>query len=98
MDGKDKPPVAAALRYDPSRDKAPVVVAAGRGAVAEKIVEVARAENVPVYQEAGLANALCQLGYGREIPPRLYEVVARILVFVSRVDRAAGTQKNRGTP
>ena len=98
MEEKDKPAVAAALRYDASRDKAPVVVAAGRGVVAEKIVEVARAENVPVYQEAELANALCQLGYGREIPPRLYEVVARILVFVSRVDREAAILKKQGPP
>jgi len=89
MDQSEKPAVACALRYDTVRDRAPVVVAAGKGAVAEKIMEIARAENVPIYQESSLADTLFKLGCGTEIPPRLYEVVARILVFVSRVDREA---------
>ncbi|HUW63909.1 MAG TPA: EscU/YscU/HrcU family type III secretion system export apparatus switch protein [Spirochaetia bacterium] len=95
MDEKEKPAVAAALRYDAARDKAPVVVAAGKGAVAEKIIEIARAEDIPIYQESNLADTLFKLGYGAEIPPRLYEVVARILVFVARVDQEAGKQAGR---
>ena len=97
MDEREKPAVACALRYDAARDKAPVVVAAGKGAVAERIIEIARAEDVPIYQESDLADTLLKLGCGTQIPPRLYEVVARILVFVAKVDREAGkTQPEQG--
>jgi len=82
--------VAAALRYDSSRDSAPVVVAAGTGRMAQKIVEVARREGVPLYQDSELAKTLCDLGIGVEIPPRLYEAVAKVLVFVARLDEKSG--------
>ncbi|MDA8335960.1 MAG: EscU/YscU/HrcU family type III secretion system export apparatus switch protein [Peptococcaceae bacterium] len=95
MDESEKSAVACALRYDAARDQAPVVVAAGKGAMAEKIIEIARAEDVPVYQESDLADTLFNLGFGAEIPPRLYEVVARILVFVARVDKEAGGAAGR---
>jgi len=41
---------------------------------------------VPVHEDANLAHALTMLNIGDEIPPELYEVVAKILVFVSDID------------
>ncbi|BAF58644.1 MAG: flagellar biosynthesis [Pelotomaculum sp.] len=81
--------VAAALRYEAGKNGAPVVVAAGRGLKAKKIKEIAEQAGVPVYQDEALARTLHDLGIGVEIPPRLYQAVARILVFVAGLDRKA---------
>ncbi len=78
---------AAALHYEPGREGAPRVTAAGRGELARTIEEIAREHGVPVYEDAELARTLYHLGVNAEIPPELYEVVAQILVFVARIDQ-----------
>lgn len=77
---------AVALEYDPS-DSAPRVIAMGRGAVAERIIEQAKQADVPVHRDDKLADTLSKLQIGDMIPPELYEVVAEILVFVDSVDK-----------
>jgi type III secretion system FlhB-like substrate exporter len=57
------------------------VVAAGSGAVAERILERARAAGVPVREDAGLADALARLELEAEIPPELWVAVAETLVW-----------------
>ena len=81
---------AVALKYDRDKDAAPRVVATGSGFVAEKIVEKAQENNVPVYENTQLAHSLAQLNLGEEIPPELYEVMAEILVFIGNLDQAYG--------
>ncbi|MDP4182282.1 MAG: EscU/YscU/HrcU family type III secretion system export apparatus switch protein [Bacillota bacterium] len=81
---------AAALQYNPGESGAPKIVALARGEVAEKIVEKAKENDVPVYENAGLAHALASMNLGDEIPPELYEVVAQILVFVGSIDNKYG--------
>ncbi len=76
---------AAALRYDPQKDRAPVVVAKGRGELAEKIIELAKREGIPVVEDRNLVEALLRIEVFEEIPPVLYEAVARVLVFVQEV-------------
>lgn len=71
---------AVALQYG-ARDAAPVVVAAGSGYMAEKIVEVAAQSGVPVYEDTSLATALTQLQLGREIPPQLYSAIVEIYLY-----------------
>jgi len=78
--------IATALRYEPGKDKAPIVVAAGQGRKAQKIKEIANKSGVPVYRDQSLAKTLHDLGLGAEIPPELYEAVAKILAFVARLD------------
>ncbi len=80
----------AALRYSPEKGKAPSIVALGKGEVAEKIIEAAEKNDVPVYEDVSLAHALNALHIGDEIPPELYEVVAQVLVFVSKIDSSYG--------
>lgn len=80
---------AAALRYDPARP-APEVVAAGTGALAERIVATATAAGVPVREQGDLARALVALGVGAEVPPALYAAVAELLAWVARVDEERG--------
>lgn len=82
--------IATALRYEPEKDGAPVVVAAGRGRKAQQIKKIARETGVPLYQDQTLARTLHDLGVGMEIPPELYEAVAKVLVFVAGLDQKAG--------
>ena len=72
---------AVALHYGDD-DTAPVVVASGMGYLAEKIVDVAQTNGVPVYEDDSLATALTQLQLGQEIPPELYQTVAEILAAI----------------
>lgn len=83
---EQKPKQAVALSYDPD-DDAPKVVATGKGALAEKIIEEAKQAKVPVHKDSKLADTLSRLEIGELIPPELYEVVAEILVFVDQMDR-----------
>ncbi|MCR5503521.1 MAG: EscU/YscU/HrcU family type III secretion system export apparatus switch protein [Lachnospiraceae bacterium] len=77
---------AVALSYDPD-DDAPKVVASGRGALAERIIEKAKEAKVAVHKDDKLAETLSRLEIGELIPPELYEVVAEILVFVDAMDK-----------
>lgn len=85
---------AVALEYDPN-DTAPKIVAAGKGKIAEKILETAKESNVPVHEDAKLAGTLSKLDIGDYIPPELYEVVAEILVFVDDMEKIRGKLNNR---
>lgn len=77
---------AVAVAYEPG-DRAPKILATGKGAVAEKIIEKAKENDVPLYKDNKLADTLSKLKIGDAIPPELYEVVAEILVFVDDMDR-----------
>ncbi|MBO7334118.1 MAG: EscU/YscU/HrcU family type III secretion system export apparatus switch protein [Lachnospiraceae bacterium] len=80
---------AIALQYDPD-DIAPRVLATGQGLVAEKILETAKDNDVPIHKDEQLAKTLSKLEVGDAIPPELYEVVAEILVFVDAMDKIKG--------
>lgn len=85
MEKKDTK-TAVALQYNKG-DMAPVIVATGKGATADRIIEKANEHDVPVYEDKKLASTLSKMEIGDMIPPELYEVVAEILVFVDRMDR-----------
>ncbi len=82
----EKSKKAVALLYDPS-NQAPQVVAAGKGALADKIIDKAKESDVPLYKDTNLAETLLKLDIGDCIPPELYGVVAEILVYVDRMDK-----------
>ena len=84
----DEPRKAVALRYDPERDAAPVVVATGLGAMAERIIEAAREAGVPVHEDLQLVAALSLLDLGETIPSALYPVIAELLVMVQSASRS----------
>ncbi len=54
----DKTPKAVALRYDKDKDHAPKVIAKGKGKIAEKILEIAKAHNLPLYEDKNLVQIL----------------------------------------
>lgn len=83
---KKKPTQAVALEYDPA-DNAPRVIAMGRGALADRIIEKAKDADIPVHRDDKLADTLSKLEIGDMIPPELYSAVAEILVFVDSMDK-----------
>ena len=91
--GKEK--TAVAVAYNPG-EVAPKILAVGKGEVAERIIETAKENAVPFYQDNKLAETLSRLQIGDTIPPELYEVVAEILVFVDDMDRMKGKLKESG--
>lgn len=77
---------AAALKYNSAEDAAPKILASGKGILAEKILELAHNQDIAIYKDPALVEALIQLDVGREIPPELYRAVAEILAFIYSVD------------
>ncbi len=89
MAENNKPKQAIALEYNPEED-APKIIASGRGKLAERIIERAQENDVPILRDDKLADTLSRLEIGDMIPPELYEVVAEILVFVDSMDKLRG--------
>jgi len=89
-----KPPVdpkqlAVALKYDPAPDASPEVVATGRGAVAEQILQLAFSEGIKVREDADLVQILSVLEIGEEIPVETFAAIAEILTYVYRANNKA---------
>ena len=83
MSTPSKRQLAVALHYD--RTGAPRVIAKGKGSLGEKIIEIARANRIPIEENEVLAGALSHVELGDEIPAELYRAVAEVLVFVLRL-------------
>ena len=81
-----KTQLAVALHYDKGHG-APRVVAKGKGPIGTKIIEVARAHDIPIEENEVLAGALSNVELGDEIPEELYKAVAEVLVFVLNLSR-----------
>jgi flagellar biosynthesis protein len=73
--------MAIALHYTEALP-APLVIASGRGALAEAIKRVAVEAGVPLVEDPVLADSLIRLDVDTLIPESLYEVIANLLVFV----------------
>ena len=84
---------AIAVKYDFDKDKAPKIVATGKGNIAEEILKVAQENNVPMYEDPTFADLLSKLELDDEVPAELYTLVAEVLAFVYQLDKMA---KKRG--
>lgn len=80
---------AVALRYDIEKDAAPLVLATGRGRVADEILRIAQENEIPLYEDPRIAGILSKLKMDTEIPPELYVLVAGVLFFVFQLDKMA---------
>ncbi|HKO87507.1 MAG TPA: EscU/YscU/HrcU family type III secretion system export apparatus switch protein [Burkholderiales bacterium] len=78
---------AVALTYDES-DLAPRVTAKGRGLVADEIIRRANEAGVYVHQSRELVGLLMQVDLDRNVPPALYRVVAELLAWLYRTEKA----------
>lgn len=97
-----KPPnketVAVALAYKPESDSAPKILASGRGGIAEQILEVARARDIHVREDADLVQLLRVVEIGSEIPVAAFAAVAEILVYMYRANGGATHSPNENDP
>ena len=75
--------LAVALHYD--KKGAPRVVAKGKGTIGARIIEIAKAHDIPIKENEVLAGALSHVEIGDEIPEELYKAVAEVLIFVLRL-------------
>ena len=87
---KKRPPKAIAVQYKRGRDSAPKVAAKGQGAIAEKILSLAKDNGVPIHKDSALVEALYRLDINEEIPENLYQVMAEVLAFVYEMNRLRG--------
>lgn len=82
---------AVALRRDPATGDLPRIVASGRGAVAEQILQIAFARGVKVREDADLAEILSALEVDESIPIEAIAAVAEILshIYLANSEEAA---------
>jgi len=83
----DKHKKAIAIKYDKEQGDAPVVLASGKGQIAEQIIKAAQEAGLEITQDADLAELLAKVPVGTEIPVELYQAVAEVLSFVYRVNK-----------
>ena len=75
-----------------------MIVASGMGYMAEKIVETAADNGVPIYEDNSLSTILTQLQLGQEIPPSLYQAIVEIYVYFLRFDPSTGKKAEENAP
>jgi flagellar biosynthesis protein len=80
---------AVALKYREKEMAAPRIVAKGEGLIAQKIRELALANNIPLHHDDDLVELLSQVAIDREIPPELYASVAEVLAWIYRANEEA---------
>lgn len=87
----DKQKKAVALKYG-EEDAVPKVAAKGKGWLAEKIIEIAKQNDLPIRSDADLVEILEKVELNQEIPLEVYAVVAEIFAYIYRVNQ----QKKQG--
>ena len=75
---------AVALKYQQESQSAPQVVATGKGAIAQSIIDKAKEFDVPIFKNPELTNSLISLEVDQEIPPKLYEAVVEVFSWLMK--------------
>lgn len=78
---------AAVIRYDKDNGSTPTVIAQGKGHVANKIIEMAKAHDIPMQEDPTLVSNLIDMDLGDNIPPQLYSVIAEILLLIEEMEK-----------
>jgi len=73
------PDIAVALKYD--GQNAPTISAKGRGDIAQEIIDIALANDVPLDNNPELVKLLSSIPLGDSIPEALYIAVAEVIAF-----------------
>lgn len=83
---------AAALKYDTGY-KAPIVTAVGMGLIADKMIEKAAENEVPIVYNRELADLLTNVEVGSNIPYELYDAIAEVIGYIMDVDSDVGRRR-----
>ena len=84
---KDKIKSAIALKYDSDEDIAPKVIAKGDNFIAKNMVEKAEELDIPINRDEKIVHQLRNLELNDNIPPELYEAIAQVLIFITKLDK-----------
>ena len=85
---------AVALKYEVGEEGAPIILAMGRGLMAEKIMHLAKEKNINIFSSPLLARALYFTGkIGKEISEDLYASVAAILAYIFKIEKGEFLEK-----
>jgi flagellar biosynthesis protein len=76
---------AVALKYNKEKDKAPKVVAKGKGEIAKNIIKIAEENKLPIKKDEDLVELLSKIELDREIPENLYKAVAEVFSFIYNI-------------
>ena len=78
---------AVALKYDRQSDNAPRVVAKGKGASAENIIQIAQLHDLLIHKDEDLVELLSKVELDREIPEKLYVAVVEVFSFIYKITK-----------
>jgi flagellar biosynthesis protein len=84
---------AVAMKYKIYEDNAPKVIAKGSGEIADKIIKKAKEYNIAVFQNEELTNMLMKIDIDTEIPPKLYQAVVEVFVWLRDTQQKAQLSK-----
>ena len=84
---------AVALKYKIYEENAPKVVAKGKGELAKKIIQKAKIYDIPLFQNELLADMLLDVEIQEEIPPKMYEAVVEVFVWLYKLEEKAQLSK-----
>ncbi len=87
---------AIALHWIPLQHDAPRVAATGTGALADKIIRLAKENNIPIREDKDLVQILSLLHVGEDIPPEVHTAIAEILIFIYWSNQQYEEVFNRG--
>jgi flagellar biosynthesis protein FlhB len=80
--------LSIALKYDPDKYAAPVILAKGADHMAMKIREMAKEFSIPIVENKPLARTIYKtLEVGQVIPRELFSAVAEVLAYVFKLRR-----------
>ncbi len=85
---KEKPvrQTAVALKDGAKKGEIPVITAAGRGKIAEQILQLAHEQGIKVRTDADLAEILAKIELESPIPSEAFMAVAEVLSYVYRAN------------
>jgi len=84
---------AVAVKYDKEVADAPLIIASGKGQLAENIIKAAEQAGLEISHDPDLVELLAKIPVGSEIPSELYQAVAEILAYVYRVNKKHKEQR-----
>ena len=85
--------LAIAIADRSPRERAPRIVASGRGKLAEQILEIAFANDVKVREDGDLAQILATIEVESVVPLKALTAVAEILAYVYRANAARAAKE-----
>lgn len=76
---------AVALKYDKEKNAAPKVTAKGEGKTAQKIIELAKENDIPIKKDEDLVELLTKVELDKEVPQEMYKAIAELFSFLYKL-------------